>query len=95
MKKRYDVITLSHVIEHVHDPYNTLKNCYDLLSPGGLLFIDTPNIDARSHRRFKENWRGLEAPRHLVIFNWESIFGVLKRCGFERIEPLVSPTPYA
>lgn len=78
----FDVITMSHVIEHLHDPNGTLQLAYRLLRPGGVLFLDTPNLDAQGHRRFKEYWRGLEAPRHLVIFNWPSLKACLARAGF-------------
>ena len=36
-EKRYDVITMSHVIEHVPDPNDTLVRLYRLLKPGGML----------------------------------------------------------
>ena len=39
----FDVITLTHVLEHVPHPSETLKRCYDLLKRGGLLFISVPN----------------------------------------------------
>jgi len=39
----FDVITLTHVLEHVPHPSETLKKCYDLLKRGGLLFISVPN----------------------------------------------------
>ena len=68
----YDVITLNHVIEHVHAPCSVLKSCYRILKPGGQIWIETPNINSYGHKRFQNNWRGLESPRHLVIFNEKS-----------------------
>jgi len=41
--RRFDVITLFHVLEHVPDPSSLLKRCYDLLSKDGVLIIATPN----------------------------------------------------
>ena len=35
----FDVVTLSHVIEHVHDPIGLLKICRSLLAPGGQIWI--------------------------------------------------------
>ena len=32
--------------------------------------------------RFQKNWRGLETPRHLVLFNWQSLRFALTRAGF-------------
>lgn len=90
----FDVITLSHVIEHVHDPSATLRSAYNLLKPGGLLYVDTPNIKAYGHDHFMEHWRGLEIPRHLVIFNWESMIETLKNIRFSNIQRLSIPSHY-
>jgi SAM-dependent methyltransferase len=89
----FDAITLSHVIEHVHDPTATLKSCWRLLKPGGRLWLETPNIDSYGHSRYGGNWRGLEPPRHLVLFNWRSLVSSLSRAGFGKIErkPIRSP----
>ena len=79
---RYDAITLSHVIEHVHDPLATLQACYAALRPGGVIWIDTPNLEARGHRRFGRDWFPLEPPRHLAIFTASSLRSLLERAGF-------------
>jgi SAM-dependent methyltransferase len=84
-KERFDGITLSHVIEHVHDPLAVLRQCHALLKPGGWLWIETPNIDAQGHTRYGANWRGLEPPRHLVLFNHQSLSRALWEAGFKRI----------
>ena len=41
--RKFDNITLFHVLEHVHDPGETLKRCRNLLNPGGIVFIAVPN----------------------------------------------------
>jgi len=83
---QFDVITLSHVIEHVHNPSQLLSDCHDLLKPGGYIWIETPNINAQGHRVFKDSWTALDAPRHLVIFNQESILLSLKKAGFSETQ---------
>jgi SAM-dependent methyltransferase len=82
---RFDGITLSHVIEHVHEPVELLRRCHDLLSPGGWLWLETPNLDSQGHLRYGANWRGLEPPRHLVLFTRESLSLALRKAGF--VEP--------
>ncbi|MDQ2686643.1 MAG: class I SAM-dependent methyltransferase [Armatimonadota bacterium] len=81
----FDAITLNHVVEHLHDPVETLRVCHEILAPEGALWIATPNLEALGHRRFGENWRGLEPPRHLVLFTPTSLVGALERLGF-RVE---------
>ncbi len=41
--RTFDNITLFHVLEHVHEPLETLVRCRQLLSPGGVLFVAVPN----------------------------------------------------
>lgn len=82
----FDAITLSHVIEHVHSPQEVLKAVHRLLKPGGVVYIDTPNIESTGSKRFGSNWRGLEAPRHLVIFTPDSLHLLLAKCGFSDVE---------
>jgi hypothetical protein len=73
------------VIEHVHDPLALLRSCYHLLRPGAGIYIDTPNIDAIGHRIYGRNWRGLETPRHLVLFGRSSLSRALNQAGFRNI----------
>ena len=78
----FDVITLSHVIEHVHDPLELLAKCRRLLKASGWIWIQTPNLSAQGHAGYGRNWRGLEPPRHLVLFNPSSLRYALETAGF-------------
>jgi 2-polyprenyl-3-methyl-5-hydroxy-6-metoxy-1,4-benzoquinol methylase len=82
----FDVITLSHVIEHVYDPVGLLRTCRELLKPDGFIWLETPNIDSEGYRRFGQFWRGLEIPRHLVVFGARSLRLAMSRAGLKRIE---------
>lgn len=91
----FDVITMSHVVEHLHDPVGVLKACHRLLKPGGRLWIETPNVASLGHRHYGRNWRGLEPPRHLVLFNRSSLKTALSAAGFTRIDSVRRPNPVA
>ncbi len=41
--KRFDNITLFHVLEHVHDPDAVIDKCFSVLADGGMLFVAVPN----------------------------------------------------
>ncbi len=81
----FRAVTLSSVLEHVHDPGAALAACLRLLEPGGTLHVVTPNVDALGAERFGPHWRGLEAPRHLVLFGRCSLDLLLRRAGFEGV----------
>lgn len=82
----FDAITLSHVLEHLHEPAPFIRAVHRLLKPGGVVFVDTPNIESRGARRWGGNWRGLETPRHLVLFSLAGLVGLLRAGGFDNIE---------
>jgi len=86
IERQFDYITLSHVIEHVYAPKALLAACYDRLKPGGSLWIETPNLNSQGHDIYGTDWRGLEPPRHLVLYTPQSLFGLLKNVGFSRVE---------
>jgi 2-polyprenyl-3-methyl-5-hydroxy-6-metoxy-1,4-benzoquinol methylase len=86
MKDSFDAIALSHVIEHVPDPLNLLKECERILKPGGHLVLITPNINSFCHQLYKSDWRSLEPPRHLYIFNRQTLKQLSQRAGFKNIK---------
>jgi len=77
----YDAIVMNHVIEHLIDPVALLKECLRLLKPGGVLVATTPNVESYGLRYFREKWRGLEVPRHMQLFNTETLGTVAKKAG--------------
>jgi 2-polyprenyl-3-methyl-5-hydroxy-6-metoxy-1,4-benzoquinol methylase len=80
--EQYDVITLSHVVEHVVDPVDLLRECGKRLRPGaGRLIISTPNINSLGHAWFGKYWRGLEVPRHFFLFSPTGLRACIERAG--------------
>src|SRR5207245_11243493 len=64
----FDVITSSHVIEHVLEPVAFLSVARRVLKPNGILYVFTPNAESWGHAMFGPSWYPLEPPRHLHIF---------------------------
>ena len=83
----FDAITMFHVVEHLYDPVHTLIDCCKLLKPGGQLVIATPNYGAIGREFFGCDWRGLEIPRHLVLFTEKSLWEAMERSGFAVSRP--------
>ena len=81
----FDVVVMVHVIEHVPDPIELLRQCRELLKPGGRLVAITPNVGSWGHRRYGRDWLDLDPPRHLNLFSMKNFGGVLARAGFEDV----------
>lgn len=80
---RFDALVMSDMIEHVHDPYPPLKRAFELLQPGGVLLIETPNQAGLMRRLMGARWAMYRPPEHLLYFNPGSLRRVLERSGFE------------
>lgn len=77
------VITLWHVLEHVHRLEETLSEFNRILKPNGNLIIAVPNHTSYDARVYREDWAAYDVPRHLYHFNPKTIEPLLNRAGFE------------
>jgi len=84
----FEQITMSHTFEHLHRPREALAQCFDMLVPGGRLWISQPNLGALGLKRFGRDWRGLEPPRHLSLYDFRSLAALLESAGFAAIRLL-------
>ena len=69
----FDIITLYHVLEHIHILRKTLKKLIKHLKPTGYILIAVPNSESYDAKKYGEDWAGWDVPRHLYHFNSESI----------------------
>lgn len=68
-KRRFDIITLWHYLEHDYHLDRTVEKLYDALKPGGKLIIEIPDYKSLTANKQKENWQGWHSPRHLTLFS--------------------------
>lgn len=76
-------VTMFHVLEHLENPVEHLTAAHRLLRPGGRIIVQVPNAACWQFILFGENWRGIEAPRHLINFRACDLENLLDYCGFE------------
>lgn len=82
-----DLATMFHVIEHVDDPKAVIKKVAQWLSPGGVFAIETPNIDSKDAKQFKDSyWGGYHIPRHWNLFTKETLNMLLVDSGLELVD---------
>ncbi len=71
--KKFDVILLLNIIEHISNPAGMIAKAGQLLATGGIIIIKTPNFDSVDAKLFRKYyWGGLHCPRHWVIFSDQS-----------------------
>ncbi|MDI1353520.1 MAG: class I SAM-dependent methyltransferase [bacterium] len=80
--KKFDIITMWDVLEHIDKADEFLAKCAKLTLPGGYLFLQVPQIDSYFAKRHKDDWKmmGLD---HVNYFGKETITRILANNGYE------------
>jgi len=90
----FDMAVATHVIEHVADSKAFARRAFEVIKPGGILLLETPNIDSLDARIFRHrHWGGYHFPRHWVFYSAASITQLVKGLGFDVIEIRYHPAP--
>ena len=84
--EQFDVVTLWHVIEHVHDPKRFLQRINKLLKPGGFLALEVPNIGSIGARIAGMDWEMLAPREHFYYFTKATIIRLLRDAGFQMLQ---------
>lgn len=84
-ENKYDLITLWHVLEHVHELDEYLDSIKNLLNKDGKLVIALPMNSSYDCKKYKQYWAAYDVPRHLYHFNPESLKLLLERYDFKLV----------
>jgi 2-polyprenyl-3-methyl-5-hydroxy-6-metoxy-1,4-benzoquinol methylase len=69
----FDIITLYHVLEHIHELRKTTKKILNHLKSNGYLIIAVPNHESWDAYYYGKFWAAWDVPRHLYHFNSDSM----------------------
>lgn len=88
--KKYDVITLWHVLEHIPNYDLILSELLKCLNPGGRIILALPNHKSYDAHFYKNYWAAYDVPRHLWHFSPTSIKYLAKKFGMiiEQVKPM-------
>jgi 2-polyprenyl-3-methyl-5-hydroxy-6-metoxy-1,4-benzoquinol methylase len=89
--RRFDMVTLVNVLEHLRRPADTLLNIKNsLLRPGGMLVVDVPNefndfqTAADAEHSLNQWW--VCPPNHINYFSASTLKSTLERLGYKVIK---------
>ena len=80
--KKFDVVTMWDVLEHIDKADLFLKKCNKVTKPNGILVLQVPQIDSYFARKHKDNWKmmGLD---HVNYFGKKTITQLLGKYGYK------------
>ncbi len=81
--KKFNVITLWHVLEHVHNLNETVATLKSMLKEKGKIIIAVPNISSMDNEIYKEDWASYDVPRHLYHFDRDSMKTLMLKHGLK------------
>jgi len=79
IESRFDLILMSHVIEHIDDPAAEVRAIKQVLNPGGAIFLEAPN--GSGHRRLPID----DNRAHLHFFSPTSLTRMLAMEGLNTV----------
>jgi 2-polyprenyl-3-methyl-5-hydroxy-6-metoxy-1,4-benzoquinol methylase len=81
--RKYDIITLWHVLEHFLEPIDELQKIKELLTPNGILLIEVPNLRSIKFRLSGKKWKGGNHPLyHRSFFTSKTLANTLAESGY-------------
>ena len=79
----FDLVTMWDVVEHVPDPQELLRQARAMLKPGGMLILETQNVDSRFAKFLGPKWHHFKHEEHIYHFNQATIRRALDQAGFD------------
>ena len=84
-KKKFAVVTLWHVLEHLQNPEKILKDFLPYLENNGIILLALPNKNSYDAHRYKPFWAAYDVPRHLWHFSPHAIVKLMNKAGYKLI----------
>ena len=83
LPERFDLITMTHVLEHLRRPTAALRWLRDQLAPDGVLVVEVPNWGDRARPLWGPRYRPLELGDHLSFFERHTLTALAHRAGLQ------------
>jgi predicted SAM-dependent methyltransferase len=84
----FDVITLWHVLEHVHELDERMQQLKKLIRKDGIIIVAVPNLNSFDARYYQTYWAAYDVPRHLYHFSKSTITRLFGNHDLKLVETL-------
>lgn len=86
----YDVITMWHVLEHVHLLHEYMERIFTILKDDGFACIAVPNYTSKDAAHYGRFWAAYDVPRHLYHFTPDSMrkLAASHQLGVSAVKPM-------
>lgn len=82
-ENQFDVVTMWHVLEHVHRLHEYIDQIKKILKPNGVALIAVPNYTSDDAEHYGKHWAAYDVPRHLYHFSPKSIRTLMELHGLK------------
>ena len=82
----FDVVSMSHYLEHTPDPHAEIVAAHSVLEPGGLLLVELPDPESPFGRWLGWAWLPWFQPQHLNMLPLRRLEHELTAAGFDVLE---------
>lgn len=86
-----DMVVMSHVLEHLHDPRAVLGHVRGRMRDGGWLYVAVPDMGSAQFAILGRRWDAINPLAHLQYFTEASLTRLLRSCSFDDVERVRHP----
>jgi|GEM_PF-3138606 len=90
---QYDLVLINHVLEHIANGEAVIANAIRCLRPGGVLYLEVPNVLSLSYAASRYRYHFHDDPTHKRIYSREELCNAVISAGGRVIECGAANTP--
>lgn len=90
---RFDCVIATHVIEHIYQPLEFVKQLISRTKPGGTVVLAAPDMGGMLRKMMGHRWASFKIPEHVIYFDAVTLSALMRQAGLVDIEKL--PYPHA
>jgi len=89
----YDLVVINHVLEHITNGLDVVHHAVACLRPGGVLYLEVPNVLSVSRAASRFNYHFHDDPTHKRLYSREDLCNAVLNAGGKIVECGAAGTP--